>query len=75
MISAILLLPGFTAMENEERRVLEGLVGSDVLVRAAIPAKVITSGVASVPTFAVLLFLLDPPEGFRESRARRDLEP
>ncbi len=32
LISAILLLPGFAEMESVERRVLAGLIASDVLI-------------------------------------------
>ncbi len=74
MISAILFLSGFKEMQSVERRVLARLVASDVLIRAASFAKVVTSGVSSVPTFAVLLVLLDTSGGFPrvsgEKRAR-----
>ncbi len=59
LISAILLLPGLSEMESVERRVLAGLVSSDTLIRAATLAKIVTFGVTNVPTFAVLLVLLD----------------
>ncbi len=39
LISTILLLPGFSEMESLERRVLAGLVSSEMLTRAAILAK------------------------------------
>ncbi len=74
MISAILFLPGFTEVESIERRVSAGLVSSDELIRAAILANVVTSGVSSVPTFATLLVLLGSSGGFPrvsgEKRAR-----